>query len=120
MFKGASSSFLVVGFFIIVFLFWLVIANVDFSSSEVEEDDKWLEEMGLSVNIWPDGEPEKEKWQEILSDCKDKTDMLSKARCSYVLGEIDSFEDCAVAGFSIMESDPEQCETSDGRVFVNQ
>lgn len=76
--------------------------------------------MGLSVNIWPDGEPEKEKWQEILSDCKDKTDMLSKARCSYVLEQIDSFNDCAVAGFLVMESDPEQCETSDGIVFVNQ
>ena len=32
---------------------------------------------------------------------------------------IDSFEDCVEAGFSVMESYPEQCMTDDGQVFVN-
>jgi hypothetical protein len=32
--------------------------------------------------------------------------------------EIDSFEDCAAAGYPIMESYPEQCRTPDGRTFV--
>ncbi len=32
---------------------------------------------------------------------------------------INSFEECAVAGFPIMESYPEQCRTPDGRTFVH-
>ncbi|MDB5238389.1 MAG: hypothetical protein JWM46_659 [Candidatus Kaiserbacteria bacterium] len=32
---------------------------------------------------------------------------------------IGSFEDCALAGYPIMESSPEQCRTPDGRTFVN-
>jgi hypothetical protein len=33
---------------------------------------------------------------------------------------INSFEECAAAGYPIMESYPEQCRTPDGRVFVKQ
>ncbi len=33
---------------------------------------------------------------------------------------IGSFEDCALAGYPIMESYPEQCATPDGRTFVNE
>lgn len=36
------------------------------------------------------------------------------------VSEIDSFEDCANAGFPIMESFPEQCATPDGRTFTRQ
>lgn len=32
---------------------------------------------------------------------------------------IGSFEECALAGYPIMESYPEQCRTPDGRTFVN-
>jgi hypothetical protein len=32
--------------------------------------------------------------------------------------EINSFEECAAAGYPIMESYPEQCRTTDGRTFV--
>jgi len=32
---------------------------------------------------------------------------------------VSSFEQCAAAGFPIMESYPEQCRTPDGRTFVN-
>lgn len=32
--------------------------------------------------------------------------------------EITSFEDCAEAGYPVMESYPEQCRTPDGRNFV--
>jgi flagellar basal body-associated protein FliL len=31
---------------------------------------------------------------------------------------INSFEECAAAGYPIMESYPEQCRTNDGRVFT--
>lgn len=34
------------------------------------------------------------------------------------LADIDSFEDCAAAGYPIMESYPEQCATPDGRSFT--
>lgn len=34
------------------------------------------------------------------------------------LSKIDNFEECEAAGFPIMESYPEQCRTSDGRVFT--
>ncbi len=33
---------------------------------------------------------------------------------------ISSFEECASAGYPIMESYPEQCRTPDGRLFVNE
>jgi uncharacterized protein YggE len=33
-------------------------------------------------------------------------------------GEISNFEQCVAAGFAIMESNPRQCRTSDGRLFV--
>jgi len=33
---------------------------------------------------------------------------------------IGSFEECALAGYPIMESYPEQCRSPDGRTFVNE
>ncbi len=34
--------------------------------------------------------------------------------------EINSFEECAAAGYPIMESYPEQCRTPDGKNFVRE
>lgn len=34
------------------------------------------------------------------------------------IGDIDNFEECAAAGYPVMESYPEQCRTPDGRLFV--
>ena len=36
------------------------------------------------------------------------------------MAQINSFEECAVAGYPIMESYPEQCRTPDGRLFVRE
>lgn len=36
-----------------------------------------------------------------------------------VVDAIDSFKECAAAGYPIMESYPEQCATPDGRTFTN-
>ena len=33
---------------------------------------------------------------------------------------VSSFDECAAAGYPIMESYPEQCRTPDGRTFVNE
>lgn len=45
--------------------------------------------------------------------------LSTNARQQRILS-IGSFEDCALAGFPIMESYPEQCRTPDGRTFVNE
>ncbi len=34
--------------------------------------------------------------------------------------EINSFEECAAAGYQILESYPEQCKTPDGKTFVKE
>jgi len=38
----------------------------------------------------------------------------------WALAQIDSFEDCAQAGYPIMESYPEQCATPDGRSWTRE
>lgn len=43
----------------------------------------------------------------------------SKAK-EHRLLSIDTFEECALAGYPIMESYPEQCRTPDGRTFTNE
>ena len=40
------------------------------------------------------------------------------AKCPEVKLQITSFEECAAAGYPIMESYPEQCKTPDGKTFV--
>lgn len=35
------------------------------------------------------------------------------------LSTINSYEDCVLAGFQILEIFPEQCQTPDGRTFIN-
>jgi hypothetical protein len=118
MFKGAKNIFLLIAFFVIIFLFWLIINYCDFNSAEFD-DEAWLKEYGLSLNIWPEGEPDKNDWAELLSDCLAKSDNLSQARCHYILEQINSFDDCAMAGFAIIESYPKQCRTSDNRLFID-
>lgn len=34
--------------------------------------------------------------------------------------KINSFDECVVAGYPVMESYPRQCKTSDGKIFVEQ
>ena len=34
--------------------------------------------------------------------------------------EVSNFEECAAAGYPIMESYPEQCRTPDGRLFIHE
>ncbi len=44
----------------------------------------------------------------LLSGCQPEADQSS----------INSFDECAAAGYPIMESYPQQCRTADGRLFV--
>lgn len=41
-------------------------------------------------------------------------------RDSRIISQIESFEECAVQGFPVMESYPRQCRTSDGRTFTEE
>lgn len=56
--------------------------------------------------------------KEQLMDCLPKSDMGSKEKCENLLKTINSFEGCVSAGFSIMKSNPEKCQTPDGRTFI--
>lgn len=57
---------------------------------------------------------------EQLKECLPKSDFESKKNCEQLLLQINSFEGCVSAGFSIMKSNPEQCLTPDGRTFTAQ
>ncbi len=54
-----------------------------------------------------------------LQDCLPKSDMASKEKCDQMIATIKTFEQCTDAGFSIIRNYPEQCQTPDGRIFVN-
>src|SRR3989344_3244151 len=45
---------------------------------------------------------------------------FSQNRAQQSLFSITNFDECAAAGFPIMESYPERCATPDGRTFVNE
>ncbi|MCL5090661.1 MAG: HEAT repeat domain-containing protein [Patescibacteria group bacterium] len=57
--------------------------------------------------------------KEELEKCLPMSNWTSKERCDQLLAGINNFEECAAAGFLIMESFPEQCRLPDGRTFVN-
>lgn len=53
-----------------------------------------------------------------LRECLSKSDLESKETCDRLLKTIDQFYQCVQAGFPIMKSNPPQCQTPDGRIFV--
>lgn len=55
-----------------------------------------------------------------LRECLPKSDMASKEKCDGLLAEIRNFEECVAAGFSIMKSNPLQCQLPDERILVQQ
>jgi len=61
---------------------------------------------------------------ESLSDqirkCIVMSDTASHEKCNELLVTIRNFDDCANAGFSIMQSNPPQCTTPDGRNFTDE
>jgi hypothetical protein len=60
---------------------------------------------------------EKISLKDELEKCLPMSNMKSKEKCDQLIATINSFEDCAAAGFPISESYPEQCRTPDGRTF---
>jgi len=55
-----------------------------------------------------------------LKECLPKSDMASHERCNELLATIRNFDDCVKAGFLIMQSNPPQCTTPDGRNFTDE
>lgn len=64
--------------------------------------------------------PTKLSLKDALAECLPKSDMKSKETCDALIGQIQSYQDCASAGFTIIETYPEQCILPDGREFVNK
>lgn len=55
-----------------------------------------------------------------LRDCLPKSDTASLEKCEQLIKIIRNFDECVMAGFSIMKSNPSQCATPDGRTFVQE
>ncbi|MFA5154936.1 MAG: hypothetical protein WC453_00730 [Patescibacteria group bacterium] len=55
-----------------------------------------------------------------FKECLPKSDKASQEGCNELLATIRNFDDCANAGFPIMESDPPQCATPDDRNFTDE
>jgi len=53
-----------------------------------------------------------------LKECLPKSDTESHERCQELISLIQDYDDCVASGFSIMKSNPSQCGTPDGRVFM--
>ena len=53
-----------------------------------------------------------------LNDCLPKSDLASHEKCQELLAQINDYNDCVQACFPIMESNPPQCATPDGRNFT--
>jgi hypothetical protein len=55
-----------------------------------------------------------------LRECLPKSDIASHERCEQILSNINNFDDCVEFGFAIMKSNPPQCATPEGRIFVQE
>jgi hypothetical protein len=57
---------------------------------------------------------------EELKDCLPKSDTASHEKCNELLKQITDFDSCVMAGFPILKSNPAQCQTIDGRTFIQE
>jgi len=54
-----------------------------------------------------------------LRDCLPKSDTASKEKCNRLIKTIMTFNQCVDAEFSVTKHYPDQCQTPDGRIFVD-
>ena len=57
---------------------------------------------------------------EELRDCLPKSDLASHEKCNELLKQITDFDSCVEVGFQILKSNPAQCQTIDGRIFIQE
>jgi len=55
-----------------------------------------------------------------ISKCLVSSYSGDKEKCDEFLKQITDFDSCVMAGFSILKSNPAQCQTIDGRTFVQE
>jgi len=55
-----------------------------------------------------------------IAKCLVMSDAASKEKCGELLKQITDFDSCAMAGFTILKSNPAQCRTIDGRTFTQE
>ena len=55
-----------------------------------------------------------------ISKCLASSYSGDKERCDELLKQITDFDSCVMAGFSILKSNPAQCQTVDGRTFIQE
>jgi uncharacterized protein YlzI (FlbEa/FlbD family) len=70
--------------------------------------------------IWIITENKNNSLAEELKDCLPKSDTASHEKCNELLKQITDFDSCVAAGFSILKSNPAQCQTIDGRTFIQE
>ena len=78
-------------------------------------------ETGDQITVDPltiNGVVDSKNISQELEECLPKSDMSSHEKCNELLKQITDYKSCVVAGFSIMKSNPPQCATPDGRIFV--
>ena len=80
----------------------------------VKFDDRWLI-TGVSL-----GEYMNNYVADQLRDCLPKSDMASHEKCQALLASIKNFDECVMAGFPILKSNPPQCAILDGITFTQE
>jgi hypothetical protein len=55
-----------------------------------------------------------------LAKCLVSSYSGDKEKCGELLKQITDFDSCVMAGFSILKSNPAQCQTIDGRIFIQE
>ena len=55
-----------------------------------------------------------------ISKCLVSSYSEDKERCDELLKRITDFDSCVMAGFPILKSNPAQCQTIDGRIFIQE
>jgi hypothetical protein len=55
-----------------------------------------------------------------IAKCLVMSDAASKEKCGELLKQITDFDSCAMAGFTILKSNPAQCRTIDGKTFIQE
>jgi len=71
-------------------------------------------------SLWTITEHQENSLADELKECLPKSDTANHEKCNELLKQITDYNSCVNAGFSIMESNPPQCATLDGRTFIQK
>lgn len=63
---------------------------------------------------------EKKSLAQELAECLPKSDMASRDKCQQLMATITDYDTCVAAGFPVMESYPQRCQTASGKTFTKE